>query len=364
MEHGSSRILERVRAAAERAERARREEPRQGAGGVVCFDPGECCDGTMDQSVELLPQRIGHYEVIGELARGGAGVVYRGWDGRLQRHAAVKVMLSGTWDKPSRVSRFLREARAAARLDDPGVVRIFDVGATAEGAVWFAMELVEGPSLADVLADRGALPPEEALALLDKVAATLERVHEAGLVHRDIKPSNILISRAGEPLLTDFGLVLDVDHSEPSGDEDPAGTPAYMAPEQARADRGGVDWYRADVYALGALLYNLLSGRQPPAFWHLADRPLPPVAGLPRDLMAICRRAMSYDPSRRYASVRALRGELARFAGGLPVLAGDSSLSWRAWLAIKRHGHTLQTLAIAAIAAAATWLLLGGAWPP
>ncbi len=356
MEHGSSRILERVRAA---AERARGEEPRRGGGGVVCFDPGEGCDGTMDPSPELPARRIGHYEVVGELARGGTGIVYRAWDDRLQRYAALKVMLPSADDNPHRVTRFLREARAAAGLSEPGVVRVFDVGATPEGAIWFAMELVEGPSLAELVADRGALPPGEALDLLDKVAATLERVHEAGLVHRDIKPSNILISRSGEPLLTDFGLVLDVDRSEPGSPGEPAGTPAYMAPEQARSDRGGVDWYRADVYALGAVLYELLSGRQPPAFWHLADRPLPPVAGLPRDLLAVCRRAMSYEPGERYASIRALRRDLARFAEGRPVLAGDRSLSWRAWLSIRRHRHTLQTLGAAALAATVTWLLVG-----
>ena len=353
MEHRPSRTLERIREA-----EARTQSTTQGG---VCFDPGP----ELDSTLETEAFHFGRYEVIDELARGGAGVVYRAWDCELERYAALKVMLSGTWENPNRVQSFLREARASARLNDPGVVSVFDVGTTPEGAVWFAMELVGGPSLAEVIADRAPLDIEETVTLFSKVARTLDRVHASGMAHRDIKPSNILISpTTGEPLLTDFGLVIDVEKDELSSTDGPVGTPAYMAPEQAQSDTSRVDWHRADVYALGAVLYEMLTGRQPPAFWHLAEHPLPPVGpDVPRDLESICQKAMSQNPADRYSSVRAFLADVERFSSGMPVLATDTSLAWRGYLFIRRNWPTISASVVTALTfctvlavAAAIWL--------
>ena len=326
----------------------------------MCFDPGPELDSTLETEVF----HFGRYEVINELARGGAGVVYRAWDCELERYAALKVMLSGTWENPARVQSFLREARASARLNDPGVVSVFDVGTTPEGAVWFAMELVDGPSLADVIADRAPLDMDETVALFTKVARTLDRVHTSGMAHRDIKPSNILIGHSGEPLLTDFGLVIDVKRDELNSTDGPVGTPAYMAPEQAQSDTSRVDWHRADIYALGAVLYEMVTGRQPPAFWHLAEQPLPPVGpNVPRDIEAICQKAMSQNPADRYSSVRELLADVERYASGMPVLANNTSLMWRGYLFARRHWPTIRTsmltvatLSVLAGLAAGIWL--------
>jgi serine/threonine protein kinase len=344
MKHGSQHDASQRKVAPPREDwrqRCREEVRVDNSDDGVWFDPG---DEAIEPTLETEDFEYGRYELVDEIARGGAGVVYRAWDCQLQRYAALKVMLPGTWNSPARTERFLREARAAARLNDAGTVRVFDQGVTIEGAPWFAMELVEGPSMAQLIAEHGALPELQALDLTRQIAETLHRVHTDGLAHRDIKPGNILLNRAGVPLLTDFGLVIDVSEAELATAEGPVGTPAYMAPEQANT-AANADWFRSDVYALGAVFFELLTGRAPPAFWHLRDAPLPAMGrAVSSDLEAICRKAMSYDPADRYASMSELLADLERFRRGLPVRAGGDSVVHNTWLFLRRHWPTIRTV--------------------
>lgn len=201
----------------------------------------------------------GRYEVTSRIARGGMATVYRATDRRLDRTVAVKVMHPHLAESPDFVARFRREARAAARLSHPGVVAVHDQGSTA-GAAYLTMELVDGPNLRTVLRERGAVPVGEALDLVDHVLDALASAHRAGLVHRDIKPENVLLAADGRPKLADFGLARAVSEATAATTGTVLGTVAYLAPEivtDGRADP------RADVYAVGVLLYELLTGSQP-----------------------------------------------------------------------------------------------------
>ncbi|WP_447925274.1 Stk1 family PASTA domain-containing Ser/Thr kinase [Georgenia muralis] len=199
------------------------------------------------------------YEVGARIARGGMATVYRAVDRRLERTVALKVMHPHLAESPDFVARFRREARAAARLTHPGVVAVHDQGTTGE-ASYLVMELVEGPNLRTVLRRRGALPLGEALTVVDHVLDALASAHRAGLVHRDIKPENVLLTQDGRPKVADFGLARAVSEATAATTGTVLGTVAYLAPEivtEGRADQ------RADVYAVGVLLYELLTGRPP-----------------------------------------------------------------------------------------------------
>ncbi|MFC7406085.1 Stk1 family PASTA domain-containing Ser/Thr kinase [Georgenia alba] len=199
------------------------------------------------------------YEVTSRIARGGMATVYRATDRRLERTVAVKVMHPHLAESPDFVARFRREARAAARLAHPGVVAVHDQGTTGDAA-YLAMELVEGPNLRTVLRTRGSLPVGEALGTIEQVLDALASAHRAGLVHRDIKPENVLITPDGTAKVADFGLARAVTEATAATTGTVLGTVAYLAPEivtEGRADP------RADVYAAGVLLYELLTGRQP-----------------------------------------------------------------------------------------------------
>src|SRR5262249_36600268 len=207
-----------------------------------------------------LPQVPG-YEVQGELGRGGMGVVYRAWHLRLGRAVALKMLLAGPCARPEELERFRREAQAVAALRHANIVQVYDVG-DVEGRPFFTMEFVEGGNLAQQI--QGVpQPARQAAALVATLADAVHAAHQSGIVHRDLKPGNILISRDGTPKVTDFGLARRLE-----GDGGltlsgvPVGTPSYMAPEQARADKGAVG-PATDVYALGAILYELLTGRPP-----------------------------------------------------------------------------------------------------
>lgn len=271
---------------------------------------------------------LGDYELIEELARGGMGVVYRARQVSLNRLVAVKVMLAP--QSPADARRFRREAEVAASLSHPNIISIYEVGEH-EGQPFFAMELIEGQTLAKLSHDQ-PLPARRAAQLLMTVAGAVHFAHERHLLHRDLKPSNVLVDAFDAPHVTDFGLAKRSD-----GDADLTlagqvlGTPNYMPPEQAEAT-GRPTTVAGDVYALGAILYQLLTGRTP----FLAEsvtqtlrlvveaEPVPPRLhnpNVPRDLETICLKCLEKDPRRRYASAQELAEELGRYLNDEPIQA-------------------------------------------
>jgi tRNA A-37 threonylcarbamoyl transferase component Bud32 len=276
-----------------------------------------------------LPQVPG-YEVESVLGHGGMGVVYRARHPRLDRLVALKMALAGSYAGPHERERFRREAEAVAALRHPNVVQVYDVGDT-DGRPYFTMELMEGGSLARQLAG-APQPARQAAALLATLAGAVRAAHEAGVVHRDLKPGNVLLTADGTPKVADFGLARRLDADERltlSGAV--LGTPSYTAPEQACGDRGAVG-PRTDVYALGAILYECLTGR-PPFQGETAAAtmnqvitydPVPPSRlnfKVPRDLETICLKCLQKAPSHRYASAAALADDLRGFEEGRPIQA-------------------------------------------
>lgn len=283
-------------------------------------------------SASGLPlSRLGDYELLAELGRGGMGVVYRARQGSLDRIVALKLMHPALAAEPEHAARFLREARLAASLRHPGIVAIYDLGRL-DGVPFFTMELVEGSSLDALLGD-GPVAAARAAELVMIVAQSVAHAHERGVVHRDLKPSNVLLDLEGRPLLADFGLAKDLSARAPRGATQPGfliGTPAHMAPEQAAGDPSGQP--AVDIYGLGALLYHLLTGCAPHSGATLEavlrqiaeETPLAPrtlVADVPPPIEAIVLRCLAKHPADRYASAREVAAELERFLSGQPVLA-------------------------------------------
>jgi serine/threonine protein kinase/WD40 repeat protein len=283
---------------------------------------------------------FGDYEVLEEIARGGMGVVFKARQVKLNRLVAIKMILAGHLASPQDVERFYKEAEAAAKLDHPGIVPIYEVGEHA-GQRYFSMGYVEGQSLATRIA-QGPLPAREAAELLRNVAEAVQYAHDQGVIHRDLKPGNILLDRQDKPRVTDFGLAkLSGSDSELTGTGQILGTPGYMPPEQAAAHVGTVG-NLSDIYSLGALLYCVLTGRPPfqaastfdtllqvqnqePA----APRQLNPA--IPLDLDTIVLKCLEKFPGRRYVTAQAVADELQRFLDGRPILARPISRAARLW---------------------------------
>jgi serine/threonine-protein kinase len=267
-------------------------------------------------------QEFGRYELLGEIGRGGMGVVYKARQKELDRVVALKIILAGQLASPEIVRRFQVESRAAARLQHPNIVRVFEAGEF-QGRHFFAMEHVAGSNLA-ALAHRGPLDPVEAARLVCTVARAVEHLHSQGIVHRDLKPSNILLDGKGQPFVTDFGLAKLLDaQGEVTQSGVIAGTPNYMPPEQA-AGRVAEIGPRSDVYSLGAILYELLAGRPP----FRAESPLDTLVQVieseptllrdvnprvPRELELICLRCLEKSSDERYPTAAALADDLERF---------------------------------------------------
>ena len=269
-----------------------------------------------------LPARFGDYELRQELGRGGMGVVYRAWQGSLSREVAVKMILRGQLATQLDRDRFEAEAQAAAKLDHPGIVPVYEVGEI-DGRAYFSMKFVRGTTLGQRLI-AGPLPPREAAQMLAAVARAIHFAHMRGVLHRDLKPSNILLDEDGEPHVTDFGLAKQLtDGQSVTKSGMMLGTPAYMAPEQAAGVRGQVG-PRSDVYSLGVILYHMLTGRPPfqaasPAemvLLVLEQDPVPPRMLNPkadRDLEMICLRCLQKPLDLRYASAAALADDLEAY---------------------------------------------------
>ena len=297
---------------------------------------------------------FGDYEIIRELARGGMGVVFEARQVSLNRKVALKMILAGQLADDREVKRFYTEAEAAGNLDHPGIVPIFEVGQH-EGQHYFSMGFVEGQSLSQRLAE-GPLPPREAAKLMGHVCEAIEYAHQRGVIHRDLKPANILLDRACNPRVTDFGLAKQVEgDSGLTGSGQIMGTPSYMPPEQAGGNRGDVG-PASDVYALGATLYALLTGRPPfqaatpmdTVIQVLSDEPVPPRrlnAAVDRDLETICLKCLAKPPKGRYVSAAALGEDLRRFLAGQPILARPVS-AWEHTVKWARRRPTLAALVL------------------
>src|SRR2546423_12177367 len=277
------------------------------------------------------------FEILGELGRGGMGVVYKAKQDGLNRLVALKMVLSGAHAGPSERERFRTEAEAAAALQHPNIVQIYEVGEQ-DGHPYCALEFCPGGSLADRL--RGnPLPPREAARLIEQIARGVHCAHAAGIVHRDIKPGNVLLTADGTPKVTDFGLAKRTGGSDLTATGAILGTPAYMAPEQAQG-HGKDAGPAADLYALGAILYECLTGGPPfraatpldTLVQVVEHTPTPPQMLNPKvdaDLATICLKCLEKDPARRYASADALAEDLRRYRDGEPIAARSyNMISW------------------------------------
>src|SRR4030095_12147771 len=271
---------------------------------------------------------FGGYELLEEIGRGGQGVVFRARQKGLNRTVALKVISLGQWASKAHLTRFRREAEAAASLDHPGIVPIYEVGER-DGSCYFSMKFVEGGQLDEVVR-RTPMSIRQAAELIAKVARTVHYAHEHGILHRDIKPGNILLDEKGEPHLTDFGLARLIEsESSVTRTMEVLGTPSYMAPEQAMGNNTAVS-SATDVYGLGAVLYQLLTGHPPFAGGTtyetiklvLDSEPRQPRLLNPkidRDLSTICLKCLEKDPKRRYSSALALAKDLERWLKHEPI---------------------------------------------
>ncbi len=269
------------------------------------------------------------YEILGRLSRGGMGIVYKARHQKLNRIVALKMILAGEHADEDQVARFYREAEAVARLSHPNIVAIYDIG-LANDRPYLALEYLPGGSL-EQLFRQGPLPPRQSAQLLATLAQAVHTAHLAGIVHRDLKPANVLLAEDGTAKITDFGVAKRCEAPEQTQIGQIIGTPAYMAPEQAKGESRSVG-PAADVYALGAILYEALTGR--PLFQGdtalvildkiLSDDPTPPrqlIPGVPADLETVCLKALHKEPKDRYATAQEFADELDRFLHDEPVRA-------------------------------------------
>jgi len=310
---------------------------------------------------------FGDYELLKEIGRGGQGVVYRARQKSLNRTVAVKVIGLGHWATDAHLKRFRREAEAAASLEHPCIVPIYEVGER-DGSCYFSMKLVEGCQLDEVVR-REPMPVRRAVELIAKVARTVHYAHEHRILHRDIKPGNILLDQKGEPHLTDFGLARLVEtESTVTRTMEVLGTPSYMAPEQAMGNNAQLT-SATDVYGLGAVFYQLLTGHPPFAGGTtyetikllLDTEPRQPRLWNPkidRDLSTICLKCLDKDPQRRYTSALTLAEDLERWLKHEPIRARRTGIVTRGRKWVRRNPTSaLLVASLVALAATAGWII-------
>src|SRR5213593_3761224 len=322
-------------------------------------------DGAFAPTIARILKDFGDYEFLEEIGRGGQGVVYRARQKSLNRIVALKVIGLAHWATESHVKRFRMEAEAAAHLDDPRIVPIYEIGER-DGACYFSMKLIEGGQLDKIIGSE-LMPGRKAAELMAKLAHTLHHAHQNGVLHRDVKPGNILLDTKGEPHLTDFGLARLVEsESTVTSTLEVLGTPSYMAPEQAAGNNPATAGLTSatDVYGLGAVLYQLLTGHPPFAGGTtyetikllLETEPRPPRLWNPkvdRDLSTICLKCLEKEPQRRFSSALALAEDLEHWLGHEPILARRSGIVTRGkkWLQRNPTVAAMVALSLALIAA-------------
>src|SRR5213080_3809758 len=344
----------------------------QGCCSVCLFRTGlALLDAKNDKPFVPTPARMskdfGDYELLEEIGHGGQGVVYRARQKSLNRIVALKVIGLAHWATEAHLKRFRLEAEAAAHLDDPRIVPIYEIGER-DGACYFSMKFIEGGQLDKVIGSE-LMPGRKAAELMAKLAHTLHHAHQNGVLHRDVKPGNILLDTKGEPHLTDFGLARLVEtESTATRTLEVLGTPSYMAPEQAVGNKARVT-SATDIYGLGAVLYQLITGRPPfaggttfetvrlvldtepqqPRLWNRK---------IDRDLATICLKCLDKDPQRRYSSALTLAEDLDRWLKHEAILARRTVIFSRGKKWVRRNPTgALLAGSLVALATAAGWIV-------
>jgi serine/threonine-protein kinase len=309
------------------------------------LDPERTLPPQESRRTDGMPQVAG-YEILEVLGAGGMGIVYKAHQLRLDRFVALKMIRAGTGARPEDIARFEAEAQAVAAIEHPNIIRIFEIG-ECDGLPYASLEFLAGGSLAKMMGGKPR-PVSDAARIVEVLARAMDVAHRRGIIHRDLKPANVLLATDGTLKITDFGLAkrLDSDSSQ-TRTGSILGSPSYMAPEQARGDTHHVG-PAADQYALGTILYELLTGRPPfhgPSVLDTLDlvrtrEPVPPSQlqpKMPRDIETICVKCLQKDPARRYADVLALADDLQRFQRKEPILARPVSRAARAWRWCRRN---------------------------
>ena len=320
-----------------------------------------------DTLPEVAPPVVSGYEILGLLGQGGMGAVYKARDLHLNRIVALKTIIGGSFAAPTDRERFRREAEAIAHLDHPNIVPVYEVGEES-GVPYFSMKYFGGGSLAEHKREPSS-EPRTVARLVETTARAIHHAHQRGVLHRDLKPSNVLLDEDGQPHVADFGLAKRFDPGVgPTEVSTVAGTPAYMAPEQA-SGRGELTT-ASDVYGLGVILYELLCGTPPfdgdsplAILQKLQEESPPKLTArnprVPRDLETITFKCLEKDPRRRYESAQELADDLARWQSGKPIIARPVPAWERAWRGIRRHpviaGFT--TLGVAVVLFVATLVI-------